>query len=254
MTNGVRAISRVRSHGKLRLTYLRREGGVTTKSLLVRSTVAAIASLEAEPDALAPHREGEELSLGQPGDGPIGTTRKPVVQRLIGGSGELQHRLLGGAHPAAEGVADTIMFPDSWRDHDGVSSTTQQAGCDDEVFPSTQIVYRERGKKTSSDEFATPIMGDTNGFPDRVQATPWWRSRSPEGRPRPRSFFSWHRSTAEWCARLTQPIRRVSSRRLVDHVVVSSGDRRRTSCFSRSGTSKWSSALAISAPSSVRPS
>jgi hypothetical protein len=43
-------------------------------------------------------------------------------------------------------------------------------GKGDEVFLSSQIVYRVRGKKTSSDEFATPIMGDTNGFPNRVRA------------------------------------------------------------------------------------
>jgi hypothetical protein len=43
-------------------------------------------------------------------------------------------------------------------------------GKGDEVFVSTRIVYRERGKKTSDDEFSTPIMGDTNNYPNRTKA------------------------------------------------------------------------------------
>jgi hypothetical protein len=43
-------------------------------------------------------------------------------------------------------------------------------GKGDEVFLSTQIVHRVRGRRTSADEFATPIMGDTNGYPNRVRA------------------------------------------------------------------------------------
>jgi hypothetical protein len=42
-------------------------------------------------------------------------------------------------------------------------------GKGDEVFLSTQVAYRLRGKRTSLDDFATPIMGDTNGFPQRVK-------------------------------------------------------------------------------------
>lgn len=43
-------------------------------------------------------------------------------------------------------------------------------GKGDEVFLSTRIVYRVRGKKTSNDEFATPTLGDTNGYANRIQA------------------------------------------------------------------------------------
>lgn len=40
------------------------------------------------------------------------------------------------------------------------------------------------------------------------------------------SSCSWRRGTTEWCAKRTQPTRRTSSRRLVDHVVPPSGDGR----------------------------
>ena len=43
-------------------------------------------------------------------------------------------------------------------------------GKGDEVFLSTRIVYRVRRKKSSTDQFATPVLGDTNGYTNRIQA------------------------------------------------------------------------------------